>query len=254
MSAIIKPFTWLFYQVYEFLYGVIQATGIFNRGTEFVLAVILLPILVRLLVLPLNIKQMRSTMKMQEIQPELQKLQSKYKNDPQKLQEKTMQLYKDNNVSMFGGCLPMLIQLPILWALYYVFMRIDGLQGTSFLWIKDLSKPDNLYILPILSAVTTYISSLIMTKSQPQQGAAATSMSTMNIVMSLMMGFFAINFQSMLVLYWVVGNLIQMVQTYFIYVVPAKKKAAEKEALEGNNQKSNSNDNQKKSNKKIKNK
>ena len=120
--------------------------------------------------------------------------------------------------------------------------------------MKDLSKPDNLYILPILSAVTTYISSLIMTKSQPQQGAAATSMSTMNIVMSLMMGFFAINFQSMLVLYWVVGNLIQMVQTYFIYVVPAKKKAAEKETLEGNNQKSNTKDNQKKSNKKIKNK
>ena len=254
MSTIIKPFTWLFYQVYEFLYGVIQATGIFDRGTEFVLAVILLTILVRLLVLPLNIKQMRSTMKMQELQPELQKLQNKYKNDPQKLQEKTMQLYKDNNASMFGGCLPMLIQLPILWALYYVFMKIDGLQGTSFLWIKDLSKPDNLYILPILSAVTTYISSIMMTKSQPQQGAAGQSMSTMNIVMSLMMGVFAINFQSMLVLYWVIGNLIMMVQNYFIYVVPAKKKAAEKEALEGNNQKSNSNDNQKKSNKKIKNK
>lgn len=254
MSKIIYPFQWLFTQVYDFLLAVIQATGLFDKGTEFVLAVILLTILVRLLVLPLNIKQMRSSAKMQEIQPELQKIQNKYKNDPQKLQEKTMQIYKDNNVSMLSGCLPMFIQLPILWALYYVFWNITGLKGTSFLWLKDLSQPDNLYILPILSAVTTYISSLMMTKSQPQQGAAASSMSTMNIVMSLMMGFMAIKFQSMLVIYWVIGNLIQMVQTYFIYVVPAKKKAAEKEALEVASEKNSTKDNTKKSNKKIKNK
>lgn len=255
MGTIIKPFVIAFKAVFDIIFDIVGKIGL-DKGAQIVLSIFILTILVRLLVLPLNIKSMRSSAKMQELQPELQKIQNKYKNDPEKQSQMMMQLYKDNNVSMMGGCLPMLIQLPILWALYYVFLGIKGSDGASFLWIKNLAQPDKLFILPILSAATTYLSSILMTKSQPQQqGAAATSMNTMNIVTSVMMGVMAINFQSMLVLYWIIGNLVQLVQTYFIYVIPAKKKKAEQEAKEALETKTQTTkNNNKKNNKKIKNK
>ena len=131
-----------------------------------------------------------------------------------------------------SGCLPLLIQMPILFALYYVFTGLGELKGVSFLWLGDLWAPDRTFILPILSAATTYLSSLLMTKfTQSQAGGApgGMNMNTMNIVMAGMMGVMSIQFPSMLVLYWVIGNLIQMVQTYFIVVLPSKKRAKEKE-------------------------
>ncbi|NGU17125.1 membrane protein insertase YidC, partial [Clostridium perfringens] len=182
--------------------------------------------------LPLNIKQTRSQQKMQEIQPEIAKLQKKYKNNPEKAQQEMMKLYKENNVNPMSGCLPLLIQMPILFALYYVFTGLTELQGVSFLWLGDLWAPDRTFILPILSAATTYLSSLLMTKfTQSQAGGApgGMNMNTMNIVMAGMMGVMSIQFPSMLVLYWVIGNLIQMVQTYFIVVLPSRKRAKEKE-------------------------
>lgn len=216
--------------VFQSIHSGIVNIGITDVGVSYVLAIFILTALVRILILPLNIKQMRSTSKMQEIQPEVQKIQAKYKNDPQKLQEKTMQLYKDNNVSMFGGCLPLIIQLPIIYALYRVFIVIPELKGASFLWIIDLSKPDKLYILAVVSSVTTYVQSLLMTKSQPNtQQPGGMNMGTMNIMMALMMGFFAINLSSSIVLYWIMGNLIQIVQNYFLVVIPAKKRKLQSE-------------------------
>ena len=110
------------------------------------------------------LKQIKSQAKMQEFQPEIKKLQDKYKNDPQKLNMEIMKLYKDNKINPMSGCLPLLIQMPILFALYYVFQNITGIEGASFLWISNLFAKDPYYILPILSGLTTYLSSWLMIK------------------------------------------------------------------------------------------
>ena len=102
-----------------------------REGLSYILAILIFTVIIRLLILPLNIKSTRSNARMQEIQPEMKKLQAKYKNDPQKLQLETSKLMKENNVSMFGGCLPTLLPLPILFALYRVFYSITPTQGAD---------------------------------------------------------------------------------------------------------------------------
>jgi YidC/Oxa1 family membrane protein insertase len=194
--------------------------GILDRGLAYVLAVVAFTLVIRILILPFNIKAAKSTRGMQKIQPELKKIQEKYKDDKQKLSEETMKLYKEKNVSMVGGCLPSLLPLPILMALYWVFMGIKGIDGASFLWIKDLAAPDHLFILPILAAISTYIPSYLMTKATPSQPAGM-NMGTMNLMMAGMMGFMSLQFKSILVLYWIIGNVIQTIQTYFLNYRPA---------------------------------
>ena len=168
---------------------------------------------------------------MQILQPEIKKLQEKYKGDPQKLQIETSKLYKENDASMFGGCLPSLLPLPILMALYYVFYRMSEIDGKSFLWLTDLGAPDPLYIFPILAAVTTYIPSYLMSKSNPPQNNGM-NMGGMNIGMSLFMAFMALKFKSILVIYWVLGGVIQIVTTYFVNYRPSIKKKRESEIIE----------------------
>lgn len=198
-----------------------------NDNWSYGLAIITFTIIVRLLLLPLNIKQTKSQAKMQLIQPELQKIQAKYKNDPQKSQEEIMKLYKEHGANPMSGCLPLLIQMPILFAMYYVYSNLKGIGGVSFLWLKDLSKPDQWYILPILSTVTTYISSLMI--APKTDSPQAKQMSTMNTGMAIFMGFMSINFQSALVLYWVTNNLIQMSQTLIMKKMGLMGKPADKE-------------------------
>ncbi|WP_160680311.1 membrane protein insertase YidC [Clostridium sp. C8-1-8] len=212
--------------VFTALHNMVVSIGITHVGTSYVLAIFILTVIVRLILLPLNIKQIRSQAKMQEVQPIVQEMQKKHKNDPQKAQMEMMRIYKENNVSPFSGCLPLLIQMPILFALYGVFSKIN-VQGASFLWIPNLYAKDPWYVLPVVSAITTYLSSYLATKSTAAttQQAGGMNMGSMNIGMAIMMGVMAINFRSALVLYWIMGNLIQVVQTYFLVVVPAKKKA-----------------------------
>ena len=235
-NAIVNVMT----KMFDALHNLIIALGVpeHAEGVSYVLAIILFTAIIRLLILPLNIKSTKSNAKMQEIQPEMKKLQAKYANDPQKLQLETSKLMKENNVSMFGGCLPALLPLPILFALYGVFRTITATPGadTSFLFIPDIfALPSGIsfvsIILAILAALSTYIPSLLLSKSMPQQEGGM-NMSTMNIVMSGMMGFMALQFQPILVIYWIIGGLIQLVQTYFINYLPAKKKADEKAKLE----------------------
>ena len=123
---------------------------------------------------------------------------------------------------MTGGCLPALLPLPILMALYYAFYNMD-VTG-SFLWIKDIGAPDRTFILPILAALSTFLPSYLMTKATPNNGEGAMNMAPMNIGMSIVMGFMALNFKSILVIYWVLGGIIQLATTYFINYRPAMKK------------------------------
>ena len=210
------------------IFNALSYIGIENIG----LSIIIFTVIVYTLMIPMTIKQQKFSRMSAVMNPEIQKIQKKYKNNPEKAQQEMMKLYKENNVNPMSGCLPLLIQMPILFALYYVFYGLGELKGVSFLWLGDLWAPDRTFILPILSAATTYLSSLLMTKfTQSQAGGApgGMNMNTMNIVMAGMMGVMSIQFPSMLVLYWVIGNLIQMVQTYFIVVLPSKKRAKERE-------------------------
>lgn len=228
-NFIVEPLAWLF----EKLHGVIAGMGISDVGVSYVVAILVFTLAIRLLILPLNIKSTRASQKMQEVQPELQKIQKKYANDPQKAQMEMNRVMKENGASYMGSCLPMLLPLPILFALYYVFRQITGLEGASFLWIPDLMGPDPLYILPILAGLSTYLPSLLMSKATAQNGAdSPINMNVMNVFMSGMMVFMSLQFQSILVIYWIFGGAIQLVQTYFLQYAPAQKKKAEKATQE----------------------
>lgn len=211
--------------IFNSLHDFIVNFGVSDIGLSYVLAILIFTLVIRLLILPLNIKAAKSTQKMQAVQPQMKKLQEKYKNSPEKLNEEMRKFYKENDVSMTGGCLPSLLPLPILMALYYVFFRIEGINGATFLWIKDLGAKDTSMILPIIAAISTYLPSYLMSKSTPSENSPM-NMGTMSIVMALMMGFMSINFKSILVLYWIIGNVIQGIQTYFLNYLPAKKKVA----------------------------
>ncbi|WP_234118418.1 membrane protein insertase YidC [Clostridium hydrogenum] len=197
-----------------------------NKNYSYGIAIIIVTILIKIVLIPLNVKAIKSNVGMTKMQPLVKELQKKYKNDPQKLQQETMKLYKENNVSMFGGCLPMLIQWPVLAALYYVFFTLH-LENVSFLWIKNLNghasfNDISTVILPILSAATTYLSGIVLMpkNADPAQVKQTT---TMNIGMSIFLLFMSWNLSAALVLYWVVSNLFQMIQTKTIMVLVESK-------------------------------
>ncbi|OPJ58670.1 membrane protein insertase YidC [Clostridium oryzae] len=192
-----------------------QFVKIFVQGDNYSygLTIILFTVIIRLLMLPLNIKSTKSSAKMQELQPKMQEIQNKYKNDPQKSQQELMKLYKEHGTSPFGGCLPILIQFPVLMAMYSILYSIKGIDNVHFLWFT-LGKPDNTFILTILAILTTYVSSAIMMPKgdNPQ----AKTMSTMNIMMAGVIGVSSLKLKSALVMYWVVSNLIQLGQSVFM--------------------------------------
>src|SRR6266540_1956540 len=152
-------------------------------GLAYGIALIIFGILVRLLLWPLNQKAMRSSMQMQAIQPYMKELQERHKDDPQRLQTEMMRLYKEHGVNPFGGCWPMLLPMPILLALFFVFQNTIELRGTSFLWLPDLSRPDPYYIIPLLMGLTMYGVSRVGQIGMEQ----TTKMKSMLYIMPVMM-------------------------------------------------------------------
>ena len=187
---------------------------------------IVFSLLVKILVYPLTKKSYQSTSAMQEIQPEVNKLREKFKNNPQKLNQATMQLYKTKGVNPLGGCLPMLLQMPLLFALFQVFRTTIELRNEPFIWwIKDLSAPDviinlpfsiplygdHIAFLPILMALSTYVQQKMMSGGiqQPQQ----------KMMQNIMMVFFFLifnNFPSGLNLYYTLFNVLTIAQQKLI--------------------------------------
>jgi len=181
-----------------------------DKGLSAGLAIILVTVIIRILILPLTIKQTKSSLVMSEIQPEVKKLQEKHKNDPQKAQEEMMKLYKERGASPFSGCLPMLIQWPIFIALYFVFSTMTGLEGVYFLGL-DLGKSN--MVLAVLSGMTTFLSGYFSMPTHNADPAQARQTKIMNISMGFFMIYVSWNLKAALVLYWVVNNLIQVIQT-----------------------------------------
>jgi len=181
-------------------------------GGSYGLGILVATILIRLLVLPLMVKQIKSSKAMQAIQPEMQKIRDKHKNDPQKAQQETMALFQKNNINPLAGCLPMLVQMPILIAFYHAISRTPEIKTHTFLWMS-LGEKDPYYILPIIAAVTTYFQSKMMGQTMQNNP----QMQMMMIMMPLMILAIGVTLPSALSLYWVYGNIFTIVQTYFLY-------------------------------------
>lgn len=186
------------------------------------LSVIVLTIVFKTLVLPLTIKSVRSMYGMQELQPKLKELQKKYKGDKQKQQAETMKLYQENGVNPMSGCLPMLLQMPIFFGLYFAIENLSrhggGTWQQSFFWIPSLAAADPLHILPILAGVFQFIQTK-MTRpahqgkvTDPQQKM----MNNMMMFMPLMVVAFGWGFSTGPVIYWVVSAIYSAIQQWFI--------------------------------------
>lgn len=187
-------------------------------------AVLLFGVFIFFILYPLSIKQMRSMREMQILQPKIKELQERYKTDAQKLNKETMALYKEHKVNPLSGCLPLVLQIPIFFALYQALMRFVELRGASFLWIKDLSQPDRIItlsnrlpligsdinLLPILMVFSTFIQQK-MSSATMSTGVAAEQQKIMLFMMPILFGFIFYSMPAALVLYWLVYGILTSV-------------------------------------------
>ncbi len=181
-------------------------------GLAYGLGLVVFGILIRVLLWPLNQKAMRSTMAMQVVQPLIKELQEKHKGEPQKLQQEMFKLYKEHNVNPFGGCWPMLLPWPILIALFFVFQNTIELRGAAFLWLPDLSRPDPLYIIPVLMGVSMFFLSWLGMRGLPPNPQSK----MMLYLMPGLMTFLFLNFASGLNLYYAVMNVASLPQQWML--------------------------------------
>ncbi len=180
------------------------------------LGIILFTIFTRIALLPLTIKQLQSSKKMQELQPLIQELRRKYGKDQQKFTQEMTKLYRERKANPVGGCLPLFIQLPIFIGVYQAVQHLaaDPALASGFMWLPSLAQKDPYYILPVLSIVLQMLQSLMaMPKIQdPQQKVMSQTM----LLMPIFFGYIAFTFNSGAVLYWVMGSLLAVVQQYFV--------------------------------------
>ncbi len=189
------------------------------------IVIIIFALLIKLLLYPLTHKSFENSMKMQKVQPYLTEIQKKYKSDPMKMQQEMSKVKKEHGVSTLGGCLPMLIQMPIFFALYPTLRYSIALRGASFFgWLQDLSIPDPYYVLPIIMGIFMFLQQRMMTSVQAnnnanmdeKQEAMMQSQKMMAYILPVMMFFFFRNLPSGLVLYWTVFNILSIIQQHFI--------------------------------------
>ncbi|QHI68184.1 membrane protein insertase YidC [Tichowtungia aerotolerans] len=205
------------------LWGLIHLAPFGNYG----IAILILTIIVRVLFWPLTHKSTESMKRMQEFQPKIKEIQAKYKDNPQRMQQETMAFYKEHKINPMGGCLPMLIQIPVFIALFRVLRSAIELRFSKFLWIKDLSEPENLFagtftvplvgwdslnILPILMAATMMWQQKLTTGSAAATPEQQQQQKMMAVMMPIMMLFFFYTMPSGLVLYWTTSQILMIAQ------------------------------------------
>jgi YidC/Oxa1 family membrane protein insertase len=219
------PMEWLGVPILRLMNWVHDRVG--NYG----IAIILITVLSKVLFYPLTVKSMRSMKAMQTLQPQINSLRSKYKSDPQRLQRETLDLYRKHKVNPAGGCLPMIAQVPIFYALYLALSVSVELQGATFLcfgrlfgldlWICDLASQDPTYVLPVLMGVTMFIQQkMTPIAGDPRQAK-------MMLIMPFVFTFMFINLPAGLVLYWTVSNILQIAQQWYMDRGTARSKARE---------------------------
>ena len=199
--------------VYSFAQAVKWLSISGSRG----IGIILFTLIIRIILLPLMHYQTKSMRKTQELQPKVKELQQQYsakdQATQQQLREAQQKLYAEYGVNPYAGCLPLLVQMPILMAIYQAISRVPELREGSFLWLKVLGEPDPYFILSILAAIFTFLSTYLSSMSQVEANA---SLKVMNYVMPVMILVMAINLPSALSLYWVISNAFQVGQTLLI--------------------------------------
>ncbi|WP_101773835.1 YidC/Oxa1 family membrane protein insertase [Peptostreptococcus faecalis] len=204
------------------LYHILNIVG--NYG----FAIIIFTILVKILLTPLSIKQTKSTFVMSELSPKIKEIQEKFQNKPEKLNNEISKLYKEAKVNPLSGCLPLLIQMPIMYALFIVFkdpiahgVFVDNatflLSIENFLWINSLSTPD--YLLAILSGISAFLMQKISTPKDQVQGP----MKIMSLMVAGISVYSGLMFPAALTLYWNISNIFSVLQ-YFTITNPLKKK------------------------------
>ena len=197
---IIKPFSiailWIFVNLHRFIpnYGVV---------------IIIFTFLMKIVLHPLTFKSTKSMSKMQQIQPKVTELREKHKDDPQRMNQEMMKLYKQQGVNPFGGCLPLLLQMPLFYGLFVIFRSTIELRGAEFAWwLKDLSQKDPYYILPLIMSAAMFWQQK-MTIKDPKQKA-------MVYLMPILFFFLFKGFPAGLTLYWTLYNILSLVEQYYL--------------------------------------
>lgn len=227
---------WAKYFVWPLAWLLKEVAYLVGGPWQYGISIIIATIIVRLLILPLMIKQTKSMGAMQVLQPEMLKLREKYSSKDQetqrKLQEEMMKLYQEYQINPLAGCLPILIQMPILFAFYDAIRRTPEIFEANFLWF-DLGAPDPTFILPILAAILTFAQQKISMAGQEQNP----QLKMMLYIFPVMIFVMSINLPAALSLYWVVGYIISIIVTMAIMLpmrekmkVAAEAKIAAKEA------------------------
>jgi len=204
----------------RFLYELTVGIGL----PSYTIAILLMTISIRLILYPLNNKQLVSSRKMQEIQPQITEIQKKYKKSPEIANQEILKLYKNNKVNPMSGCLPLLVQMPIIIALFQALRVFEYTNiGASFLWIPHLKNPDPFYILPVLVGIATYFQTKVSMMSMPtaaqnnpQAQKAASTQKSMLYIMPVMIGWMSTKFPSGLCLYWIFYSLTGILQQIFV--------------------------------------
>ncbi|MBA2692215.1 MAG: membrane protein insertase YidC [Rubrobacter sp.] len=222
-ESIFSPVVSVLAYALEFFHGL---------GLEWWLSIAALTIVVRMILFPLTIKQVRSMRAMQDLRPELEKIRGQYSNNRQRQQEEMMKLYQERNINPLGGCLPILLQMPIFIGIFYVIRQFGGygdVEGTKpsfqdggILWFTNLSEMDPYLILPVVSALTMLAATEITAKNlEPQQRWIMR-------ILPIGITFFLWSFPAGLFVYWITSNVVTFVQNYAIYNYgPGKKSATE---------------------------
>ncbi len=197
--------------LFKFLYFIYIKTG------NWIISIFVLTLLIRILFFPLNYKSTLSMSKLSEVAPKMEKIKEKYKDDPVKMQEEIMKLYKEVGFNPASGCLPILVQIPIFFSLYKVIVITADLKLAHFLWIHDLTQKDPYYILPILMGITMIMSLRLTPNPDPKQNSVM-------YISSLFFVFLFASFPAALVIYWTINNILSFLQTYLIRKVLLKDK------------------------------
>ena len=207
LTILAKPIFWLLEKIHGY---------VGNWGW----AIILLTVLIKLVFFPLSAASYKSMARMKEVQPRLMAMREQYKSEPQKLNQAMMEMYRKEKINPLGGCLPVVIQIPVFIALYWVLLSSVEMRGATWvLWIHDLSVPDPYYILPVIMAISMFVQTKL--NPTPPDPIQAKVMMYMPIIFSVMFFFFPAG----LVLYWVVNNLLSIAQQWQINQMFGKKDA-----------------------------
>ena len=190
-------------------------------------AIILFTLLVKLILFPLSYKGMMSMSKLKDLAPKMKEIKEKYGKDPQKMNMKMMEMYKKHGANPMGGCLPLLLQIPVFFALYRVLLNADEMQGADgILWITDLSQMDPYFILPILMGASMYFQQKI-TPSNITDPLQEKIFKFFPVIMTV----FFVTFPSGLVLYWLTNNILSIAQQYYINIAYEKHKVVAAAAI-----------------------